>query len=181
MSASFYKGENPSFPQIGDMRVVYEAVAPTEVNIIAAQQGATLAAFRAKAGGTIAMVSTRRMSAQQMFDDALWWNLVKSWLWRGGGFVALWLGYGLALRPLTILAGILPGLFGGLVVATGFVASLLLALGVTLVTTSFAWVLHRPEFGVPMLIGGALLLLLLGLWGNRRRQAARHAQSPWLV
>ena len=181
LTASFYRGDNPSFPQIGDMRVVYEAVPPTDVSIIAAHEGATLGAYRSKAGGTIAMVSKGRKSAQAMLEDALWWNRLKTWLWRAGGFVALWWGYGLALRPLTTLAGVLPGLFGGLAAATGFLTSLVLAVGVTLITTSFAWVLYRPEYGLPMLISGVIALLLLAVWGVRKRTAARHTKSPWLT
>ncbi len=170
--ASFYMGNDPMSPQVGDVRVVYEAVAPMDVSIIGSQDGAMLGSYRTKSGGTIAMVSHGTKSATEMFQDGLLWNRIVTWLWRVGGFFALWHGYGLALRPLTVVASMLPGLVGGLTLATGFFASLFLALALTSITTSIAWLFYRPQFGLPMLAGGVLVLTLLGRWGNRKRRLA---------
>ena len=167
--ASFYFGNDPMSPQIGDVRVVYEAVQPQDVSIIAGQQRATLGPYQTRSGGTVSMLNRGSKSAAEMFHDALWWNTVLKWLWRIGGFIALWLGYNLALGPLTALSRMLPGLLGGLALATGF-ATFFLAVAVTLVTTSIAWLAYRPKYGLPMLAGGIVLMLAIGWWGNRKRE-----------
>jgi transmembrane protein TMEM43 len=169
LDASFYQGADPRWPQIGDVRIVYESVPPTDVSIIAAQDGNVLGAYRTESGGKLEMLEPGRQSAAEIFREAHFWNRVKTWLYRVGGFFALLIGYRLALGPLTALANLLPGLLAGLTLATGFLA-FLLAVAVTLVTTSIAWVAYRPNIGLPMLTAGVLLAILIGWWCRRERE-----------
>ncbi|MFM8886134.1 MAG: TMEM43 family protein, partial [Chthoniobacterales bacterium] len=99
----------------------------------------------------IAMIVSGNVPAQQMFEDAISTNTLITWLIRLGGFILLWIGFGLLLAPLSVLADIIP-LFGSLVgAATGLIA-FLLALAVALTVIAIAWVVFRPLLGSVLLV-----------------------------
>jgi hypothetical protein len=170
--ASFYRGDNPSFPQIGDVRVVYEAVGPDDYSIIAAQQGATLGAYQTESGETLAMVRSGKLAAAEMFSDAHLWNLILTWARRVGGFLLMIVGLRLALYPLNLAANLLPGFFGGLAFLTGFLG-FIFATALTAVTISLAWVTYRPHIAVPVFSGGLLLAVIIGWFAHRRHRQYR--------
>jgi hypothetical protein len=126
-------------------------VEPGPVSIVAAQAGDSFAEYRTKAGGTIGMITAGKVSAQQMFEDAIATNTLITWLVRLGGFILLWIGFALLFAPLSVLADIVP-LFGSLVgAATGLIA-FLLALALALAIIAFAWLFFRPLLGITLLI-----------------------------
>jgi hypothetical protein len=146
-----YLGANPAEPQIGDARIKFSAVEPGPVSLIAAQNGDTFAAYQTKAGGTLAMIVAGNVPAQQMFEDAIATNTLVTWLVRLGGFILLWIGFGLLFAPLSVLADIVP-IFGSLVgAATGLIA-FLLALAVALTVIALAWLFFRPLLGITLLV-----------------------------
>jgi hypothetical protein len=146
-----FLGANPAEPQIGDARIKFSVVEPGPVSVVAAQTGDSFAGYRTKAGGTIGMIATGEVSAQQMFEDAIATNTFVTWLVRLGGFVLIWIGFGLLFAPISVLADIVP-IFGSLVgAATGLVA-FLLALAVALTVIAIAWVVFRPLLGISLLV-----------------------------
>lgn len=146
-----YLGADPAQPQIGDVRINYEVVEPGPVSLVAAQEGDSFAAYRTQAGDSLAMITTGRVPAQQMFEDALSENVLLTWLLRLGGFVLLWFGFSLLFAPLSVLADVVP-LFGKLVgAATGLIA-FLLALALALAVIAFAWLFFRPLLGITLLV-----------------------------
>jgi hypothetical protein len=157
-----YLGADPAQPQVGDARIKFSVVEPGPVSIVAAQAGDSFAEYRTKAGGTIGMITAGKVSAQQMFEDAIAQNTLITWLVRLGGFILLWIGFALLFAPLSVLADIVP-LFGSLVgAATGLVA-FLLALAVALTIIAFAWLFFRPLLGVTLLI----LAIIAAVFGFR--------------
>ncbi|MGA0112629.1 MAG: TMEM43 family protein, partial [Chthoniobacterales bacterium] len=146
-----YLGANPTQPQVGDVRIKFSVIEPGPVSIVAAQNGDTFADYQTKAGGTIAMIVPGNVPAQQMFEDAIATNTLVTWLIRLGGFILIWIGFGLLFAPLSVLADVVP-LFGSLVgAATGLIA-FLLALAVALFVIALAWVVFRPLLGITLLI-----------------------------
>ncbi|MFZ9932750.1 MAG: TMEM43 family protein [Chthoniobacterales bacterium] len=146
-----YLGPNPAQPQIGDVRIDFSVVEPGPISLVAAQNGDTFADYQTKAGGTIAMIVPGNVPAQQMFEDAIATNTLVTWLIRLGGFILIWIGFGLLFAPLSVLADVVP-LFGSLVgAATGLIA-FLLALAVALFVIALAWVVFRPLLGITLLI-----------------------------
>jgi hypothetical protein len=157
-----YLGADPAQPQIGDARIKFSVVEPGPVSIVAAQAGDSFAEYRSKAGGTIGMITAGKVSAQQMFEDAITTNTLITWLVRLGGFILLWIGFALLFAPLSVLADIVP-LFGSLVgAATGLIA-FLLALALALTIIAFAWLFFRPLLGVTLLI----LAIVAAVFGFR--------------
>jgi hypothetical protein len=166
-----YLGADPAQPQIGDARIKFSVVEPGLVSLIAAQNGDTFAAYQTKAGGTIAMIVSGNVPAQQMFEDAIATNTLVTWLMRLGGFILLWIGFGLLFAPLSVLADIVP-IFGSLVgAATGLIA-FLLALAVALTVIALAWLFFRPLLGLTLLVLAIAAAVFAFRTFGKRTQAA---------
>jgi hypothetical protein len=175
-NGGIYLGANPAQAQIGDARIKFSVVEPGPVSIVAAQAGDSFAEYRTKAGGTIAMITAGKVSAQQMFEDAIATNTLVTWLVRLGGFILIWIGFGLLFAPLSVLADIVP-LFGSLVgAATGLIA-FLLALALALTIIAFAWLFFRPLLGITLLVL-AVVAAVFGFRAFRKKPQAPNSALP---
>jgi hypothetical protein len=111
-----------------------------------------------------------------MFEDAIATNTLITWLVRLGGFILLWIGFGLLFAPLSVLADIVP-LFGSLVgAATGLIA-FLLALAVALTIIAFAWLFFRPLLGITLLVL-AVVAAVFGFRAFRKKPQAPNSALP---
>lgn len=154
-AGAFYKGRNPSDPQIGDVRVRFETISPQTVSIVAAQQGSSLASYHARAGSDILLVERGTVAAEQMFKEALTSNKMLTWALRAGGLLVMFIGFVLVFRPLSVVGSVVPAIGSVVGAGTGFL-SFLLALALSLTTMALAWLAYRP------LLGGSLLLAAAG-------------------
>ena len=171
-NGGIFLGADTAQPQIGDVWINFSVVEQGPVSLIAAQNGDTFAEYQTKAGGTIAMIVAGNVPAQQMFEDAIAQNTLITWLVRLGGFILIWIGFGLLFAPLSVLADIVP-LFGSLVgAATGLIA-FLLALAVALTVIAIAWVVFRPLLGITLLVlAVAALFFGFRAFAKKKPQAA---------
>ena len=165
-----YLGANPAQPQVSDVRIKFSVIEPGPVSIVAAQNGDTFADYQTKAGGTIAMIVPGNVPAQQMFEEAIATITLVTWLIRLGGFILIWIGFGLLFAPLSVLADVVP-LFGNLVgAATGLIA-FLLALAVALIVIALAWVFFRPLLAITLLVL-AVVAAVFGFRAFRKKPQA---------
>ena len=171
-NGGIFLGADTAQPQIGDVWINFSVVEQGPVSLIAAQNGDTFAEYQTKAGGTIAMIVAGNVPAQQMFEDAIAQNTLITWLVRLGGFILIWIGFGLLFAPLSVLADIVP-LFGSLVgAATGLIA-FLLALAVALTVIAIAWVVFRPLLGITLIVlAVAALFFGFRAFAKKKPQAA---------
>jgi hypothetical protein len=153
----FYRGQDPGQPRIGDTRVTFTAVPAQTVSVAAAQSSGVLTAYRDSNGYTIALAEPGVVSADILFHDEAKSEGLMTWILRAVGFVLVLIGFVCMTRPLTMLFAVLPFL-ESLVGAGAFLVALTLAVPVTLLTISIAWIVHRP------LIGGLLLAGSIGAW-----------------
>uniref|UniRef100_UPI004056EC4B TMEM43 family protein n=1 Tax=Candidatus Electronema sp. TaxID=2698783 RepID=UPI004056EC4B len=165
--SGFYLGEDPNAPQIGDLRISFRIVPPTEVSVVARQSGSSLEAYRSKAGGSIELLQTGTHSAAAMFESAQQSSRMLTWLLRLGGFILMLIGLNMMLKVLSVTADILP-IFGNLVGAGTGIISFLLAAVLSLLTIAAAWVIYRPLIGVALLAAAAALI-----WAVRGRFRAK--------
>ncbi len=165
----FYQGQDPTRPQLGDVRIRYQYVPAGEVSLVAVQAGATFKGFPTRAGGEILEVVSGRRTADEMFRQLETTNSMLTWFLRGLGTFLAFTGLALVLRPLSVMADVAP-VFGNLVGCGSVLVALGLALPLSLVVMAVAWITYRPLVG-----GGLLLLGLLGLVAAiahlRRRRA----------
>ena len=169
--SGLYVGVNPLQPQVGDTRIRFEAVRPALVSVVGQQAAGRLAPFRTR-NGSLALLEYDAKPADQMFASARGANQRLTWILRFAGFLAFLLGFGLLLRPIRVLADVVP--FVGRLVGAGlgFVA-LGLALISTLVTVAVGWFAYRPVLASVLLV----LALAVVVWLVVR---ARRAKLPVL-
>ncbi|MEN8163628.1 MAG: TMEM43 family protein [Acidobacteriota bacterium] len=159
-SGGFYIGPNPSDPQIGDLRITFSEVQPTDVSIVARQVSDTFEPYLTKVGGTIELLQNGTVSAEAMFQQAQQSNTIMTWVLRAVGFFLMFLGFKMLFGPLEIVADVLP--LAGTIVGAGIsVVSFLTALALSLLTIAIAWVVFRPLLGITLLVIVVAIVVLV--------------------
>jgi hypothetical protein len=167
-----YFGADPRSPAVGDLRVRFSRVPTGPVSVIAQQSGATFVPFRTKTGGTVDLLELGTIGAQDMFKMAQDRNKMLTWAIRIFGFFILGIGFSMVLRPIAVLASILP--FLGRLVGTGTtVVAFLLGGIVWCLTVSIAWIFYRPILGISILAITVVLLVMVV-----KRLRGRGASAP---
>lgn len=171
----FYIGQNPSAPDIGDARVWFESVPPTEISLVSKRIGTTFEPWTSRYG-TLELLQLGQQDAATMFADARRSNTLWTWLIRLGGFLLMALGFKVLLEPLAVLADVIPFLGTVLRAGTGFV-SLLVAFVLSIVTIAFAWIVYRPLLGIALLVlaGGGWVA---GMSAAKKRSAGSSGAPP---
>lgn len=174
-ASDVYLGSNPSNPQVGDTRVRWRVVRPGPVSIVAAQSGDGFSAYRADNGASILLVDDGRVGADEMFAGAQSSNRALLWALRVAGLFVLVTGFGLILRPLRVLADVIPPIGTVVGMGVGLVSTLLgILLGALVIAV--AWFAFRPLLSLAILAGA--LIIGFGLWrlGRTRLKRAQAAQ-----
>lgn len=154
VQGSIYIGHNSRNPNVGDLKVSYQIVSANTLSVVSGQSGQSFAPFETRAGGTIDMAMTGKHTATEMFASAQNDNVVLTWVLRLVGLVLSVIAFSMILRPLSVLADVIP-LIGNIVEgATGFM-SFLMGLAVSAVTIAIAWVFFRPLIGIALLVVAA--------------------------
>lgn len=170
---TIYVGEDPATPRIGDMKIEYSIVEPGTVSIVSQQSGNTLKPFPAGKGETIHRLQRGTHTADAMFTQAKAQAKNRTWIVRVVGFLLMTIGLALVFKPLSVLADVVP-FIGDLVGAGMTLVAGCIALGLSLITISIAWLFYRPLIGVPLLVVGvaAIVFLLIKSRKSAQPQAA---------
>jgi hypothetical protein len=156
----FYRGQNPTLPEIGDVRVSFEAVPAQTLSIVAAQLSGRLSPYHAANGYEIALAKPGVMSAQNLFAEKRQEENILTWMLRGVGFVTMLIAFVVIARPLSMIFAFLPFLEG--IVETGaFLIAVTFAVPLTLLTIAIAWIAHRPVMGSGLIASAVAALVLL--------------------
>lgn len=171
-----YLGEDPSQPRIGDLRISYQQAPAGPASIIGRQAGNGFAEYQTKAGDALLMVRPGTHSAADMFAAAQRENRILTWMLRLAGVFAMFLGFTLILRPLVVVADVVP-FIGSILSAGSGIVSLVLTAIVAPLVIAVAWFWYRP------LVSAVVLAIGLALaYGFKRiasqRVAARKATQP---
>jgi len=150
----------PANPEVGDVRITFTITKPAEVSLMAAQKNDTFEPYQTQAGDALSMLSMGNHSAAAMFKDAEAKNAMMTWILRLVGLLLMFFGLSMILRPLSVLADVVP-FIGDLVgVGTTLVAGLV-AFGFAMLTISIAWLFYRPLIGLPLLVLGIVAIVLV--------------------
>lgn len=159
-------------PHIGDMRVTFRVVLPHEISIVAKQHGDTFVPYVAKNGQKISLLAEGVKDSTEMFADAQSANDLRAWLVRLGGFLLMYIGIGMILKPLSVLADVLP-ILGNIVELGAGIVAFAVAAPCALVTIAIAWLVYRPIVGI------ALLALAFAIvWWVRSKKQPKAATTP---
>lgn len=169
----FHTG-NPKSPVIGDEKVEFSITRPGDVTVMAVQSGSSFRPYVAKNGKEKFLLYEGLLAASEVVQGEERKAAILRWALRGGGVLVMFLGFVLLLRPLSVLADVVP-VFGSLVgFATGSFA-LLLSGATSLTLIAFAWLAFRPLIGVPLLvlaIGCVVAVISMAVKGRSRTLAA---------
>ncbi len=143
-------GGTPQAPEIGDVRIGFKVVRPTDVSVVGEQRGGRVVGH-AIGRRTIEMISRGVRSADEMFEEAERRNRMITWLLRGLGLILMTFGLSLVLRPLSVFADVLP-LLGRLVGKVTGVFAFMISAGLSGITIAVAWIVYRPLLGVAILV-----------------------------
>ncbi|MBU8546764.1 MULTISPECIES: TMEM43 family protein [Roseomonadaceae] len=159
-----FLGANPQAPRIGDLRITWRIAQPEALSVVAAQRGEGFAPFATRAGDALFMLVPGQVPAAEIFAQAEAANVMLTWLLRLAGFVLMLAGWGMVLRPLKVLADVLPPVGAVVGFGTGLVALVLtLVLAPTLI--AIAWLFYRPIVALAVLaVGLGAAFAVTRLW-----------------
>ncbi|WP_343040566.1 TMEM43 family protein [Nitratireductor arenosus] len=169
-----YLGDNPATSRIGDYRIAYRLVPLGTVSLVARQAGTGFAPYQTEAGDRLLMVETGTVAPEKMFADAVTGNTVLTWVLRIGGLVLLMVGFSLIMRPLGVIADVIPFL-GSLVRMGTSAVAFVLAVLVGFTTIAIAWFWYRPLLSIALIVIALAAAWVVGRLG--RRQAAEQAPA----
>lgn len=170
-TGSFYFGQKPSEPQIGDTRVTFDIVKPGVFSLVAAQSGKTFEPYQTQAGDVISFIEEGTVSAETMFKNAATANTVITWLARLGGFLFMAFGFMAIMRPLSVLGSVVPFIGSIIGMGTGLI-SFVLAATISLIVIAIAWIVARPILGIVLLVAAVGGLIAMRKLATSSRAAA---------
>ncbi|STX27645.1 Protein of uncharacterised function (DUF1625) [Legionella beliardensis] len=167
-----YIGQNSQTPQVGDLKISVAAVLPQQVSIIAQQTGTTLQPYQAAAGEEVLLLSPGQESTDSMIKKAQDENRMITWVLRFVTLLMMISGFALLMRPLSVLADVLPFLGTLVGFGTGLIAAVI---GFCLWTIflAIAWFATRPLFALGLLVIVALVIYLF--WKSRPEKVDNNA------
>jgi hypothetical protein len=171
-----YIGADTAQPHVGDLRISYRIAPVGPTSVIGRQSGTDFAEYQTKAGDRLLMLRSGTLTADAMFKAAEEENRILTWVLRAVGIVAMLIGWMLMMRPLVVLADVIPFLGNVIGAGTGLIALLVTAV-VAPVVIAVAWLWYRPLVSLGVLVvGGAAAYGIRML--AARRHAARAAPAP---
>ena len=159
---------DPGSPNVGDVRVAFEAVGPGTVSIIARQLGDSFEPWQSHASTTIEQLMAGAVSAENMIGKMEQTNTLITWLLRLAGFVLMSVGIGLVFNPLVVFADVLPLLGDILGMGIGIFA-MAMAACFSLLTIALAWLAYRPVLGVTLIVAAVAIVLEVRHLCKRRK------------
>lgn len=162
-----YLGSNPNDARIGDHRVSYRVARPEQLSVIGRQSGDGFTEYQTNAGDKLLMATAGSVPAKDMFRAAERENALVTWLIRLFGTLGIFLGFGLILRPLVVVADFVP-LIGSILGAGAGLVSLLLTAIIAPVVIAIAWFYYRPLVGVGILVIGAVAAYAVKMLASRK-------------
>lgn len=150
---------SPGTPQIGDVRLSWKLVGPQQtISIIAKQNNNTFAPYVSQeTKKSIDLLEMGEQPAEVMFANAHDANTLVTWLIRIGGWLAMFIGLNMIIKPISVLGDVIP-IIGTILEYGGKLISFVIATAVSLVVISVAWLFYRPLVSVPLLLIAAGLV-----------------------
>jgi len=156
----FYFGKMQESPSIGDVRVSFKYAPIGDYSVIAQQKGNSFVKYQTKTG-SLDMIKSGIHTSEAMFTEAKSNNKKLSWVFRIGGALVMTIGFGMILRPLSVLGDVVPFIGSIIGKGTGMVAILLSTI-LSSITIAGAWLFYRPLISISLLaVAGIALFLIL--------------------
>lgn len=175
-NGSYYYGNDSASPQIGDLRIKYQVVYPSDITVVAQQVGSSFSPFATEAGDDLELLQTGLLSSGQVFKKAHEANTAMTWILRIVGFFMMFIGLAMVFKPLSVMGDVVPFIGSIIGAGTSLVAFLISAI-CSLVTIAIAWLFYRPFMGIVLLALAGGLVYFLKKKSDEKKLAQTQAQA----
>lgn len=167
----FFSGK-PDEPKIGDEKVSFSLTKPGDVSVMAVQKGDSFTTYESETGKTKLLLYEGLLSAEEVVSGEEKKAKNLRWALRGGGVLIMFLGFLLILKPLSVLADVLPFL-GSLVGGVSALGAFLLSIAISFVVIAISWMFFRPFLGISLLaVAIACLVAIKKMMSSKNRMPA---------
>ncbi|MCB1382773.1 MAG: TMEM43 family protein [Notoacmeibacter sp.] len=173
---TYFIGQNPSSPQVGDLRISFEAVSADTASAYGRLDNGSLDYFTASNGVKIGSVRAGIASAKDMFDADIAANSTMTWIIRAVGLIAMLIGFRMIFAVIGVIGDVIPFVGDVFRFATGMAALALTAV-IGTITIGTAWIWYRPLLGWSIIAIGALIAIAVFKLGKGRAKANRDAEA----
>ena len=169
----------PEQPALGDLRISFRRVLPTDVSVVASQSGPSFAPFATSVSGAYPIYSLKvgRLTKDAMFGQLQAENTTRTWIIRGVGFAMMFVGLMLVFQPFVIVADFIP-LLGSLLGGGVAIFAFLVAMTCSLITIAVAWIFYRPLLGIGLFILAVAAIYFLIARARSKAKAKKLAVQP---
>ena len=174
----YYFGQSQSNPRIGDTRVTFSYVPKQVISVIARQTGSTFSNYITSNKRAVLLVQPGAVSAEEMFLEANKQVTFMAWVWRGVGFLVLFLGFKSIVKPVSVMGDVLP-FVGNILEAGADVVCILLSLSVGSLVIAIAWFVFRPVLSIGIL--AAVGCLCYFVWTRNRGKNDQHKPETYII
>ncbi len=160
-NGGLYLGDDPSSPQIGDVRIRFRFVLPQEASLIAQQEGSSFVPFKSeKTGNSWIEIAAGSYDKDALIELARGKVKLRTWILRAVGSLIMFFGLMVIISPVRRFMDRVPFL-GNIVDAGIVIVNLLLAASLSLIVIIIAWFAHRPMLAIGLAVVTAVLVFLL--------------------
>lgn len=147
-------------PQVGDIRISFKYTEPKQdVTIIGQQSGNNIIEWVSKVKKNILSLYMGIHSFEDVIQKQKNDAKLQMWICRLVGFLLMFIGLSMIVKPLSMLLAFLPFLKNIVEAGLGFIC-FAVALILSLITIAIAWIAVRPMFTFGLL-GGAFIILVI--------------------
>jgi len=146
----FYTGEDETNPQIGDLKISFGVIRPGEVSIVAQQTGHSFQPYKTDYY-PVELFEPGTHTAQAMFDTAQSENTFLTWMLRCAGFMGIFIGLMMIVKPLSSLLEYVP-ILGDMANAGIAIFAFGVSFGLAFTVMAIGWIAYRPLLGCTLLI-----------------------------
>ena len=167
VNGALYFGENENAPQIGDTKITFEEMVLPEASVVGMQNGTSISEYTTKNQNSLFLLDAGLKPAKMMFASGEADNATLTWVIRAGGIVALFFGFLLIFKILSVVGDVIP-IVGSIVgFATGLV-SFVLALVIGGIVIAIGWFFVRPLLSAGLLIGAGAIVFAYFKYGRKK-------------
>jgi len=167
VNGALYFGENENAPEIGDTKITFEEMILPEASVVGMQNGTSISEYTTKNQNSLFLLDAGLKPAKIMFASGEADNATLTWVIRAGGIVALFFGFLLIFKILSVVGDVIP-IVGSIVgFATGLV-SFVLALVIGGIVIAIGWFFVRPLLSAGLLIGAGAIVFAYFKYGRKK-------------
>ena len=163
-----YKGNNPSSPELGDLKISYRETQKGIYTLAGMTKEKNFGYYQSSNDKNLLFTRTGRVESSIIFKKEFINNILLTWGFRVVGFVFMYIGFILIMGPIIAIGDIIP-IFGSLLEGVLGIIAAVMTLTVGSLVIAIAWFASRPMLSVSIFGVGIALAFLVNLSKLRRK------------